>query len=281
MAHFPYVRAPGTWLTGTAIDPAELEAINLYIFKAANFDDGGTWAPSTVVTIGGSGLTVTGQSRLDDVRNILVNAAGSFASNADAEFNALLDITSTGSFHVAVGASYSVEADGAFLGEIDFSDKLRMNAGAFMTIQSGASLTVDVGATLNIRTDITLIGALIRDNAAGRFRVTNRSLKTTNTSQTVGVEYDYIEMNVAGAGAITLTLKIATAPTPTENETIRIRKIGAGAGGLTIQNEGSAASLATVTGANTANFVVMFEATSNKWRVFSAIGTYSLGADAV
>jgi hypothetical protein len=282
MAHNALVRAGlAAWEADPIVVALEFRKLDLACYESINGDQGGTWAPATVITIGGSGQTVTGQFRATDVRNMVVNALGAFACNADAEFNGLLEITGTGNLQVAIGSTANFDGDVSIGGEVDILDKFRINSGANFTVESGATFNLDVGSTVNIGASLTITNAFIRSGSNARDRTSGRIKLASNTDELAGVEYDYIEMNISGAVLKTLTLKIATAPVPTQNEKIFVRKIGAGAGGLVIQNEGSAANLATVGGANTANFILMFEATTAKWRVFSAIGTYSLGADAV
>lgn len=58
MAHL--VKVHSSWSGVTDLLPVDLEALDANLFVAVNGDDGGTWAPSAVITIGGSGLTVTG-----------------------------------------------------------------------------------------------------------------------------------------------------------------------------------------------------------------------------
>lgn len=109
MAHFPYIRAPGTWNSGSAFDPSEAELMGLYIFKALNADDGGSWAPSLVpITIGGLGLEVTGPLDATDVEvldvtgGMTVKSGGSFT----AESGSIVDFDTPAHF----GGPVTVEA---------------------------------------------------------------------------------------------------------------------------------------------------------------------------
>ncbi|MEP7049459.1 MAG: hypothetical protein ABJB12_03860 [Pseudomonadota bacterium] len=60
MAHFAYVRPSGIFNPGIPVDHAEFTSFDQRIFKAINGDDGGTWAPISVITVGGAGITFTG-----------------------------------------------------------------------------------------------------------------------------------------------------------------------------------------------------------------------------
>lgn len=55
MSHNSYTRP--TWVSGTDLFAAEMADLDAKTFKAINGDDGGTWAPSSAITIGGAGLT--------------------------------------------------------------------------------------------------------------------------------------------------------------------------------------------------------------------------------
>ena len=59
MAHFLNIQTGGIWTDGTAVTAAKFELIDSQLFKAINGDEGGTWAPSSAIIIGGSGLTVS------------------------------------------------------------------------------------------------------------------------------------------------------------------------------------------------------------------------------
>lgn len=63
MAHFGwgYTAGSGNWAGVTVVDRAWLTTIDQNQQKAINGDEGGTWAPSSIITIGGDGLSVTGE----------------------------------------------------------------------------------------------------------------------------------------------------------------------------------------------------------------------------
>ena len=59
MAHFAYFAPFGVWPPNTVVPHGFLQKLDQDLFKAVNGDDGGTWAPSSVITIGGSGLSLS------------------------------------------------------------------------------------------------------------------------------------------------------------------------------------------------------------------------------
>lgn len=279
MAAFTYVRGSlVAWQADPAVTADEFWKLDWQLRNALNAVDGGTWAPTAVITIGGDGMTITGQFNASNVGSMVVQGDLEVDGGTLSLIGSVFDADAASTFAVDCDADFNGQAN--FLGIAEFADKLNVLSGCDFSVKTGGTFTIETGVTAQSDSAITLNKALIRNSSEGRSRSTSRSLKSTNTNQTAGVEYDYIEMNVSGAGAITLTLKIATAPVPTEGEKIFVRKIGAGAGGLTVQNEGSGSAIATVVGANVANLIVIFEATSNKWRLFGGAGTYTEGADA-
>lgn len=60
MANNLFIRSGGVWLSLTRLTSDELRRIDLAQKKAINGEDGGTWAPTTEIVLGGSGLRVTG-----------------------------------------------------------------------------------------------------------------------------------------------------------------------------------------------------------------------------
>lgn len=59
MSAFLFTRSGGIWNT-VPVSYAEMADLDAKTKKALNAEEGGTWAPSSVITIGGSGLTMTG-----------------------------------------------------------------------------------------------------------------------------------------------------------------------------------------------------------------------------
>lgn len=58
MAHLGYRKGPsGSWLGVTEILPADMTYFDQTLAKCVNGDEGGTWAPTSPIIIGGSGLT--------------------------------------------------------------------------------------------------------------------------------------------------------------------------------------------------------------------------------
>lgn len=62
MAHFAYIHGAtaADWPIGTVVTPQNFADFDSGRFRSINGDEGGSWAPSSVITIGGSGMSLTG-----------------------------------------------------------------------------------------------------------------------------------------------------------------------------------------------------------------------------
>lgn len=55
---------PGAWVTNDQLTPAQINGIDVNTTLAPDFVAGGTYTPSATVNVGGSGITLSGTSRL-------------------------------------------------------------------------------------------------------------------------------------------------------------------------------------------------------------------------
>lgn len=60
MAHFTQTQAIGTWITGYVPPTADWQSLDAKALASINGDDGGTYAPSSVISIGGQLVSITG-----------------------------------------------------------------------------------------------------------------------------------------------------------------------------------------------------------------------------
>lgn len=67
MPHNALIRPGGVWISLSNVTQAEWEAFDLRQFQSINGDLGGTWAPSSAIIIGGSGMHLTGAVIADDL----------------------------------------------------------------------------------------------------------------------------------------------------------------------------------------------------------------------
>lgn len=92
MAAFTYVRDGGLWADNSQFTAADAAGFDSRIHKALNATDGGVWAPTSVIELGGAGLKVTGPTLLlgglevggDDV---FFNTPGTVGFNAGVVIN--------------------------------------------------------------------------------------------------------------------------------------------------------------------------------------------------
>lgn len=101
MAHNARIRAFGFWTDGSVVTPAEFEALDQAQFEEINGDLGGTWAPSSPIIIGGSGVEIGGAGLTTSTINgawtcdSTPEAVGWKASNIDPNDGFIFDAAKT------------------------------------------------------------------------------------------------------------------------------------------------------------------------------------------
>src|SRR3954470_17533944 len=60
--HNDYGRRDGQWGGNPVLVPRDMQRFDVAQYEAWNLDDGGTWAPSAPISLGGAGLTLSGSS---------------------------------------------------------------------------------------------------------------------------------------------------------------------------------------------------------------------------
>lgn len=126
MAHNAYIRVGGDWSLDNVVTSGEFATIDLRQFQAINGDLGGTWAPSSQIVVGGSGIRSTGPSRFDDVTYLEMHVGGEIV--------------------LADGGFLTVSDGAAIVCENNSTASIDMQSGSEMLVQSGATVTFD-GAT--------------------------------------------------------------------------------------------------------------------------------------
>ena len=77
---FPRIRAPGLWVLGSVIAPAEMEEFDQHQFQAVDGYGGGAYAPTARLVIGGAGVDFTGGTGADPLGPLTSTAAaGTYA----------------------------------------------------------------------------------------------------------------------------------------------------------------------------------------------------------
>lgn len=153
MAHNSRIRADITaWATGTVVSDAEFNALDAAQFAAINGDDGGSWAPSAFIGIGGSGLRMLSGSH---------------------QLNGALSCTSGSSITVASGAAVTLASGSTFTANAE----LTLNHGA--SVNSASTLSIGGSSTL-------LVNGVVQLDDAGR--VLRRIVSGSNIGATVSAE---------------------------------------------------------------------------------------------
>lgn len=144
MSNLSYIRPLGIWLAGVPVKHEELTLLDQQLFKAPNFAEGGAYAPSSPIYIGGSGvqLKIVGSSTLDT--------------------GALLNLK-TGSFcTVESGASFSASTGSTanFAGQVYFSAGSNTDVFGLVRIRGEAAgtLVADTGSFVTLNGTVTVGG---------------------------------------------------------------------------------------------------------------------------
>lgn len=145
---FTRARFPGTWVFGSAIQPAELEHIDDYAY-AIDGKDGGTYAPTALLTIGGLGMTVSGPFNATDAK--------------------VIDVFTT--LSIRGGATLQVLGTQIVTGTVGFA------SGSFLTVTTGATVTLNAGSTLTAAASSTV-------NLGGTVTLTNPASITASAART-------------------------------------------------------------------------------------------------
>jgi hypothetical protein len=198
MAHFTYTRVAGIWNT-IPVSYAELANLDAKTFAAINGDAGGTWAPSSVITIGGSGVTVTGPlisdgtflatsgatiengltvTGLTDLQNDL-DVAGIATLNGEVALNADVAWNGSGIFRIndAGASAFVVDPFTTFGNTVNFQQAVSffVGSGGYSFTAAGktqfddlATFTSNAYVQLNLQVggDATVDGALTADHAS-------------------------------------------------------------------------------------------------------------------
>ena len=173
MSHNSRIRTPGTW-TGSFL-PSEFTTLDANLAAAVNGDDGGVWAPSSLLTIGGLGLSVTGPTYFGQLDSLTMSSgtmtlAGQL--NVFGTFQVLssgLVTLNGGSHNWASALSFNVKglltftntssltftAPGGGLVPSSWSGTPTFNTGFAGTWGNGSVLTFETGTTLQGSTAVT------------------------------------------------------------------------------------------------------------------------------
>jgi hypothetical protein len=173
MSNLAYTRELGVWNPGV-IRASELADLDAKTVKAPNFAEGGTYAPSSVVTVGGAGMTLfmvgsnvvsAGSLTIDGTASISIAAGGQLSCFGDALLFGTVDVLA-GAWAFSNGTTTTFNA-GSLLnvaGAAHFTGAISAVGMGLQDLQVNHNLDVPVGATLNIEGAANFVGSL---NAVG------------------------------------------------------------------------------------------------------------------
>lgn len=181
MAHNAFVHGgigDGTaWPTDYVFTQLDLQTLDQRQFESINGDLGGTWAPSSLIIIGGSGLQVTGDNL--DVTSPARFHGGVVIDTSDLAITAGGSATFTGNVTIAVGGATTINQVATFGGAAIFSVGLASNGVSLFTAAVTMNTTLHVlgavtcdanvtfaggGSTVNFNNLITQIGGSLNIN---------------------------------------------------------------------------------------------------------------------
>ena len=142
MAHFDRVK-PGGWVLNEVLDHALMNDLDTNMSKALNGDEGGTWAPSAEIVIGGSGLRLTTLLRAFGGLSV---QGGDLAVSQDAAIQGTLAVDGESTLTGDVTCDHDLFVIGSLevSEELDVASAARVHASlrVYMTSQFDDDITV-------------------------------------------------------------------------------------------------------------------------------------------
>jgi hypothetical protein len=301
MAHFVLTRASlAAWGATPAVLAAEFWSLDNQVYKAINGDDGGTWAPSSAITIGGSGISVTGPAEFSDIQTAEFNGPANFNDNMTLDSAATFSLSGASTIELGSGTRINVNS-GAFI-DIESGADLDVKSGGEIDIENGGSIVVTSGGVVTVQSGGAIsieglsgivLGASSSISAASGSKVTGtlsqecRLTKTGAAARTIerlhdatadaaaffDCSYDIEFYSHTIATGVSHTLRITGgSQNPVSGDTIRFHIDKTGAGTIAFVNEGMGSSIAIV-GSGTGHVRLTFVFRSTHWRLLDAWGS--------
>lgn len=175
MAHFVYPSGTpvGTVPFGYVVPSAEWQTTIRQVFKAINGDEGGTWAPSSFITIGGSGIKLTGTGhqiasggRLNVMSGGEVRLANGGIFRAHGGSDILIQVSGDIAQMTFQSGSFAEWESGSALdmyGALSFKSTGSgvWESGATASFQSGSFLNLNSGGIMNANGQIKVYGQIL------------------------------------------------------------------------------------------------------------------------
>lgn len=175
MAHFDYIKPGGVWGMFSLFTSAIAANIDARIYKTINGDEGGTWAPSAQIIIGGAGLKVVGPFQATDAditittgKYLRLNAGSHVLGVSGSDAFIAGTWTYVGTVNVQGGGTVRVSSISGIhmlnggTAVWDSGSTAQFESGSYAWFKSGAWLTINPGASLYLSG-----GMLVSDAGAG------------------------------------------------------------------------------------------------------------------
>lgn len=189
MAHFAYIHGAtaADWPIGTVVTPQNFADFDSGRFRSINGDEGGSWAPSSVITIGGSGMSLTGNFVTAGNTTIGNATTGSLIVKQSTQFDCDVVIGIGGANTLIVNAPTS-----RFNGDV--------------TLGSDSADTLTIEATPTVNADLLCTAkATIRGNTTIGLSTTNLfHVLSTSTLDLAYISDSYLGYTPGTGGCATL-----------------------------------------------------------------------------
>lgn len=219
---FTRARLAGLWILGSVISPAELEHLDDYSL-AIDGDGGGTYAPSTAIVIGGSGVTLSGANHhvsgtltVDNLAVISIASGGSIKAEGSGTADiTLATVSNVGTLTVGSGAVVKINSGGAL--DVYGSLTLKNTSGpgsitaeqnTTVTLASGATMTAASGSTVNLAGSTAVRGAMAIKSSGGPGSLTIEN-GTTNPVAGLVSFVSLSELRFASGSDVTGTIAVS------------------------------------------------------------------------
>lgn len=230
MSHFTRTRPAGFWTFDSTVLDTEFEDLDQKTSKAINGDDGGAWAPTSQIVIGGSGLRISA-------------ASGFVVDNT-------ISATEIDGDHGGVDGDWHVG------GALDVDGGMAVTAGT-CAVQALTCTTLHATGTITASNDINVAGNLNAQSSCalqglttvtGRVflnnhgHITYRSGPNITGTASVGINDGDIFLTTVASGSIFLTLNSIGA---SQGDVIEVA-YSSGAGTVVIKNTAGATLVTTM-----------------------------------
>lgn len=193
MSHNARIRTPGGWTLSSTVDPAEFEAFDAAQAAAINGDDGGVWAPASILQIGGAGVKFTTDVRLDSTAELTCTSGAKVTGALKLDSGAVLEAKSGTTIKIDTGAHLNMNG-GDVTGDWTATGNVTVDG----ALVGHDALTIDgltTAGSLLVGTTSTFVGAATFDAAiklASDGRITYRAAAGADADTT----YDVTAANV-------------------------------------------------------------------------------------